>query len=41
MRPLRDYCDGLANCTTLEGVGDLFRGTVAKEGYSAIRPDMR
>lgn len=35
MRPLRDYCDGLANCTTLEDVGDLFRGTIAKEGYSS------
>jgi hypothetical protein len=35
MRPLRDYCDGLANCATLEGVGDLFRETVAKEGYSS------
>jgi DNA-binding CsgD family transcriptional regulator len=35
MRRLRDYCDGLANCATLEGVGTLFRGTVAREGYAS------
>jgi DNA-binding CsgD family transcriptional regulator len=35
MRPLRDYCDGLTNCATLDGVGNLFRGTVAKEGYAS------
>jgi DNA-binding CsgD family transcriptional regulator len=35
MRPLREYCDGLANCITLAGVGDLFHGTIAKEGYSS------
>jgi LuxR family quorum sensing-dependent transcriptional regulator len=35
MNGLRDYCDKLVECTTLNGVGSIFRRAVAKEGYAA------
>jgi DNA-binding CsgD family transcriptional regulator len=35
MRALRDYCDDLTRCTSMEAVGEVFRRGILEQGYTA------